>query len=169
MLTPEQSRAARALLEWSQDRLATEARVARQTVVDFERGAREPTAGSLTAMRKAFEAARVEFSEGAIGIGIRLLPSIWHLKPADISSVNWKASTYCGETIIRACSERQAREIATKAFGIAVRRYGWGETPVNPWSRISGEVLCDRLIGSDFPEDGASQMLAPAIADGSTN
>jgi transcriptional regulator with XRE-family HTH domain len=68
-----QSRAARALLEWSQSDLAEAANVSRQTVVDFERGARTPYANNLAALRGALEAAGVEFiAENGGGAGVRL-------------------------------------------------------------------------------------------------
>ncbi len=56
-----QIRAARALLGWSQDRLAAEAEVGRATVGDYERGARQPIRLSLKAMRAALEAAGIVF------------------------------------------------------------------------------------------------------------
>jgi transcriptional regulator with XRE-family HTH domain len=164
MITPEQSRAARGLLEWSQERLASEAQVARQTVVDFERGERVPTDRSLNSMQNAFEAARVKFSESKRGgRGVTLLPSIWKLKPMNPKSINWKASIYCGEVVIRATSEREARSIATRAFAIAVRRAG--QTIHNPWGRMIDEATCERLTSSQFPEDGCDEILEPADFD----
>jgi len=41
-MSPEQSRAARAWLDWSQDDLASAARVSLSTVRDFEKGRRVP-------------------------------------------------------------------------------------------------------------------------------
>jgi transcriptional regulator with XRE-family HTH domain len=61
MLTAEQCRGARAMLGWSQDDLAKAAFVGRQTVADFERGARMPIANNLASMRQAFERAGIEF------------------------------------------------------------------------------------------------------------
>jgi hypothetical protein len=47
--------------------------VARQTVVDFERGARTPHPNNLSAIRAALEAAGVEFiDENGGGAGVRL-------------------------------------------------------------------------------------------------
>ena len=69
-----QFRAARALLDWSQDRLAAEAEVGRATVGDFERGARRPIRLSLKAMRRALEAAGIEFlwtESGGEGVLLR--------------------------------------------------------------------------------------------------
>jgi DNA-binding XRE family transcriptional regulator len=61
ILTAEQCRGARAMLGWSQDELALAARVSRQTVADFERGARMPIPNNLTGMVTAFEKAGIEF------------------------------------------------------------------------------------------------------------
>ena len=68
-----QFRAARALLDWSQDELAARADVGRATVGDFERGARQPLRMSLRSMRKALEAAGIEFlwdSNGREGVTV---------------------------------------------------------------------------------------------------
>ena len=60
-LTAEQVKAARALLAWSQQDLASNARVAVSTVADFERGARTPVANNAQAIREALESAGLEF------------------------------------------------------------------------------------------------------------
>jgi transcriptional regulator with XRE-family HTH domain len=64
MLSAAQCRAARALIEWSRDELAGASKVALRTIVDFERGAREPRAATLEALRRALETAGVEFTNG---------------------------------------------------------------------------------------------------------
>jgi len=64
MISAAQCRGARAMLSLNQGELADRARVARQTVVDFERGARTPYANNLLAIRTALEAAGVEFTNG---------------------------------------------------------------------------------------------------------
>jgi transcriptional regulator with XRE-family HTH domain len=75
-ISREQCRAARALLDWSQAELAEAAKVARQTVVDFERGARTPYPNNLEAIRSALKAAGVEFiAENGGGPGVRLRKS----------------------------------------------------------------------------------------------
>src|SRR3982074_1298258 len=73
-LSAAESRAARALLNWSQAELAKTAAVAQQTVVDFERGARKPYPKNLTAMRRALEAAGVEFFNDS-GVKLKAKPS----------------------------------------------------------------------------------------------
>ena len=57
MLTPEQSRAARGWLDWSQDHLAKLAHVSLSTVRDFEKGRRIPIGNNLTAIQRAFDEA----------------------------------------------------------------------------------------------------------------
>ena len=72
MLTPEQSRAARGWLDWTQDELARRANVSLSTVRDFEKGRRTPIGNNIDAMRRAIESAgiRLEFNEDR-GSGIR--------------------------------------------------------------------------------------------------
>ena len=53
LLTPEQVKAARALLAWSQQELATQARVSPSTIADFERDSRTPVANNAQAIRDA--------------------------------------------------------------------------------------------------------------------
>lgn len=73
MLTDAQCRAGRALLDWSRDDLARESSVGLRTIVDFERGAREPRRLTQEALRRALEAAGVEFiPENGGGAGVRL-------------------------------------------------------------------------------------------------
>lgn len=73
MLTPEQSRAARGWLDWSQADLAERANVSLSTVRDFEKGRRVPIGNNLAAMTKAIEAAGVSLvtANGApVGISV---------------------------------------------------------------------------------------------------
>ena len=69
-MTPEQSRAARAWLDWSQEELAAKASVSLSTVRDFEKARRVPIANNLAAMRTVLETAGISFvdSGGASGI-----------------------------------------------------------------------------------------------------
>ena len=54
-MTPEQCRAARAWLSWSQDDLAKAAKVGLSTVKDFESGRREPIANNRKAIQAVLE------------------------------------------------------------------------------------------------------------------
>ncbi len=62
MLTPEQSRAARAWLNMSQEELAQRAKVSLSTVRDFEIEDRAPIANNVEAMQRAFEEEGFAFS-----------------------------------------------------------------------------------------------------------
>jgi transcriptional regulator with XRE-family HTH domain len=73
MLTAPQSRAARGLLNWSQQDLAKAARLGLSTVKDFEGGKRVPGYNNLHALVRALEDAGVEFiPENGGGLGVRL-------------------------------------------------------------------------------------------------
>lgn len=60
-LTPDQCRAARALVGWPQDKLEAASKIAKKTIADFELGNTSPYERTLTALRSALERAGVEF------------------------------------------------------------------------------------------------------------
>lgn len=72
-LSPEQSRAARGWLDWSQQRLAQAAGVSESTVRDFEKGRRQPIAANLQALARTLEEAGVEllFDRRGRALGVR--------------------------------------------------------------------------------------------------
>jgi len=72
-MTPEQCRAARGWLDWSQGELATAANVSLSTVWDFEKGRRVPIANNLAAMKAALEAKGIEFVENDETSGLTVL------------------------------------------------------------------------------------------------
>jgi transcriptional regulator with XRE-family HTH domain len=73
MITPSQCRAARGLLDWTQQELADAARIGVATVRLFERDAAESRQATLAVLRQAFELAGVEFiDENGGGPGVRL-------------------------------------------------------------------------------------------------
>ena len=71
-MSPEQSRAARAWLGWSQVELAERAGIATNTVQAFERGHRTLTRNNIAALRRAIEAEGIEllFDEADAAAGI---------------------------------------------------------------------------------------------------
>lgn len=73
MITPRQIRAARALLDWSQQDLADKAIVSLNALARLERGTVDPRASTLSAVEKALMRAGVEFiPETDRGEGVRL-------------------------------------------------------------------------------------------------
>jgi transcriptional regulator with XRE-family HTH domain len=63
-MNPDQSRAARGLLDWSQAELAARSNLSESTIRDFEKGRRVPSINNLAAVRRALEVAGVEFIDG---------------------------------------------------------------------------------------------------------
>lgn len=73
MLSPEQCRAARALLDWSQQHLAEKSGVGIVTIRQLEAGANAPRRATLDVVRRALEGAGVEFiDKNGGGPGVRL-------------------------------------------------------------------------------------------------
>jgi transcriptional regulator with XRE-family HTH domain len=72
-LSAAQCRAARALIAWSQDQLASASKVAKATIANFEAGKRAPYDRTLADLRTALESAGVIFvEENGDGPGVRL-------------------------------------------------------------------------------------------------
>ena len=63
--SPAQCRAARALLNWTQEDLVAHSKITKKTIADFERVATQPRTQTLTQIRAAFEAAGIEFLNGS--------------------------------------------------------------------------------------------------------
>jgi len=73
MISAAQCRAARALIDWSQQDLANHAAVGIVTVHQLEAGLSQPRRATLDVIRRALEAAGVEFiDENGGGPGVRL-------------------------------------------------------------------------------------------------
>jgi predicted transcriptional regulator len=73
MISPAQCRAARALLDWPQQKLADVARVSKVTINHFEGGTTTPHNSTLEVIERAFAAAGIEFLYGDAP-GLRLHP-----------------------------------------------------------------------------------------------
>lgn len=74
-IIPAQIRAARAFLNWTQERLATEAKIALTSIRDIENERRAAEPGTLANLQRSFENAGVEFVPGTLnkgGPGVRL-------------------------------------------------------------------------------------------------
>ena len=84
MITPPQCRAARALLDWTQGRLAEETRLSAVTIRQFEAG-RDARESNRRLLLLAFERAGIEFiPENGGGEGVRLkTPRASATKPSE--------------------------------------------------------------------------------------
>ena len=67
-MSPEQCRAARGWLDWSQDDLAQRARVSSSTIRDLEAGRRVPIPNNMSAIGRAFEDAGIVLTSDENGI-----------------------------------------------------------------------------------------------------
>ena len=76
MISPAQCRAARGLLDWSQQVLAERAGVGIVTIRQLEADAKQPRRATLSVVRQAFEQAGVQFiDQNGGGAGVRLKKS----------------------------------------------------------------------------------------------
>jgi transcriptional regulator with XRE-family HTH domain len=71
-ITPQESRAARGLLNWTQTQLAEASLIGVSTVRNFEGEHHETTAANLAAIRTAFEDAGVVFENDGKYVGVKL-------------------------------------------------------------------------------------------------
>jgi ribosome-binding protein aMBF1 (putative translation factor) len=65
-MSPEQVRAARNWLAWTQAELAAKANVGLSTVKDYEGGKRTPIANNLDALKKALESGGITFTANTV-------------------------------------------------------------------------------------------------------
>jgi transcriptional regulator with XRE-family HTH domain len=66
-MSPEQVRAARNWLAWTQAELADKANVGLSTVKDYESGKRKPIANNLEAIQRALEEGGIKFTQDTVG------------------------------------------------------------------------------------------------------
>ncbi len=72
-MTPAQCRAARGLLDWTQQKLADAAGIGVSTAISFERSWRVASPATIQAIQRALEAAGIEFiPENGSGVGVRM-------------------------------------------------------------------------------------------------
>ena len=71
-ITPQESRAARGLLDWTQTQLAEASLVGLSTVRNFEGELRETTPANVAAIHGAFDRAGVIFEDDGKYVGVKM-------------------------------------------------------------------------------------------------
>lgn len=105
-ITADQCRAARSLLNWTQERLAANAVVSRATIADFESNTRQPMKNNLRSIADCMFAAGVEFipEEGTAGVGVRFRErKLEYISNVRIDRINRRATMqmrYAGEDFL---------------------------------------------------------------------
>jgi transcriptional regulator with XRE-family HTH domain len=187
-LTPEQIRAARALLAWSQQDLATKAGVGVSTVADVERGQAMPMPNNADAIRKALEGEGMRFVSGGV---VLQAPSPVLADPEPGRLMRWINATDLAQWGERRDAQGDMPELLTRLIyasvgPAAVLRFPAGdsvqhpgpdgacevdrETPFVPTGRSVWEIGCQRLrIREKAEGDYAKRSDDPAVrADAAT-
>jgi transcriptional regulator with XRE-family HTH domain len=154
-LTPPQVRAARALLAWSQNDLARNARVGSSTVADFERGQRTPVANNAEAIRTALEAAGVSFLPGGAVIGPA--PPMRRATNPGGTPIRWVNATDLSQWADRRIAQGSMPELLTRliraATGLAARL----EFPADESVQFAGwDGTCEVDVGTEHIPGGSS-------------
>lgn len=97
MITAEQCRAGRALLNWSQDDLSAASKISKKTIAEFERGVRAFHERTAVAAEAALHNAGVNFipeNGGGPGVRLRLAKPRLFFRRDDVPGKNWVAFAF---------------------------------------------------------------------------
>jgi transcriptional regulator with XRE-family HTH domain len=147
MITPEQCRAARGLLSWSQDELRVRASMSRRTIIEFELGLRQAYPRTLADLRRTFEEAGVVFLDANDGVHTPGVALKWGVE-IPRRSEGTQQPTEDGVGGLKALD----REMADY----------WAERP-EQWARLSEtgrQVLSTEMFGDGFAADEAFGHIA---------
>lgn len=87
---------------------------------------------------------------------------VWKLTPLDLVDPSWEASSHRAMAIVRAPTEKLAREEAQKAFGVKTGFAPSGGMKAPPWKRAS-LVKAERIADPRYEPEGPVEVLEPAI------
>lgn len=151
MISPTQIRAARAMLDWSQDKLAEVTGLAKRTILTLEQGNTVPRADTANAIQDAFEKNGIEFLPGN---GVRQKEEIITVYEGDEAEEQLLNDVY--ETMLR---EGRDSEILI---------YGLDETDPkeNPQAYALAKAQLERLSKAGIKEriigrEGNTNFVAP--------
>jgi len=155
-ISPSQCRAARALLNWSQDDLAERSGVAKKTIADLERDARYATERTSTALQETLEASGVVFipANGG-GPGVRLSMALPRLvRRDDIPDMSH---------VVFRFEHKNKRYTATVAY-VALATLATGH-PLKAFDKHQQQVLRTAAGVADRGRIEADDMIRIAAAD----
>lgn len=127
MITVEQIKAARGLLEWSQDDLADAAIISRPALNNLERRQVKPRVNTLTRIQKALERAGIEFIDG----GVRYRKQVLNVQTFEgdtallrlMQDIFETLSETGGENLIMGVSEAKFIEQGSERFLKAIEKF----------------------------------------------
>ncbi|OCX83502.1 XRE family transcriptional regulator, partial [Acidithiobacillus thiooxidans] len=155
ILSPEQVKAARALLAWSQQELAAEARVATSTVADFERGVRTPMINNAQAIRESLEARGLEFIAGGVVEKAMLPPPPPVPHPGSL--FRWVNATDLSQWGERRDGQSGMPELLRRLIYAAHGPAAFVHFPSDESVQYRGwDGVCTVIAGSEFVPDGDS-------------
>jgi transcriptional regulator with XRE-family HTH domain len=154
-LTPEQVKAARALLAWSQQELANQARVSSSTIADFERGSRTPVANNAQAIREALETQGLQFIAGGVVEKTMLAPPPQALKPGAL--MRWIDATHLSQWGERRDGQSGLPEVLRRLIFAAVGPAATVLFPSDESVQFPGwDGVCTVRAGAEFIPEGTS-------------
>lgn len=141
LITPAQIRAARALLDWSQERLAQAAGVAISSVRDVESSKRDPEAQTISSMRRALNNEGIVFLSGNAneGIGVRMVGDRPHLLRRPTALTMWDGMPFNVEWQGRDVTVFISREALDELGGL--RGHPSVEKYIEVFDKRRGEIL----------------------------
>ena len=154
-ITSEQVKAARALLAWSQQELATAANVSISTIADFERGARTPVANNAQAIREALEKGGLQFVAGGVVEKTMFAPSPQPLKAGKL--MRWINATDLSQWGERRVAQSSLPELVRRLIYAGVGPAATIRFPSDESVQLGGwDGVCTIAAGIDPIPAGSS-------------
>ena len=89
---------------------------------------------------------------------------LWKLEPINLDNFNWRSSPHKSEVIVRAEDLDKARNLAARAYGVAIQARPDETAIISPWEN-PGLVKTSQVQASDdYAEDGDQEIVYPADA-----
>lgn len=151
LITPQQSRAARALLGWSQSELANRSSVSRDAIANFELGGSTPTTRTYRDLISAFEGAGLVFLPAVEGVHNATVAPMWNSEDPALKAGGAETKGKRGSSGLKALDQEMANY--------------WAERPER-WASLSPSgrrALSVEIFGDPIAADEAfgNERAAP--------